>query len=160
MLRRPETRRVAEFLYDLLVANSPTPDYAKRVAERMDVPYPSLARYWQGKAVFPAGMVRSLFLATDQDMRVAEFFLLEGTDFHLERRSTEKGAPEIARALMTISQMEGEVSGLYLRATQEESEEGRSISFGEARELEEALRKLARVAEEIRVVIKKLHPRD
>lgn len=159
MLRRPETRRVAEFLYDLLVGNSPTPDYAKRVAERMDLPYPSLARYWQGKAVFPAGMVRSLFLATDQDLRVAEFFLLEETDFHLERRSSGKEASEISRALMTISQIEGEVSGLYLQATREESADGRSISFEEARGLEEALRKLSRVAEEIRVVIKQLHPR-
>jgi hypothetical protein len=159
MLRRPETRRVADFLYDLLVANSPTPDYAKRVAERMDVPYPSLARYWQGKAVFPAGMVRSLFLATDQDLRVAEHFLLEGSDYHLERRATSKDASEISRALMMISQIEGEVSGLYLQATREDSDDGRGISFEEARGLEEALRKLSRVAEEIRTVITKLHPR-
>jgi hypothetical protein len=160
MLRRPETRRVAEFLYDILVANAPSNDYAKRVAERMDVPYPSLARYWQGKAVFPAGLVRSLFLATDQDLRVAEFFLLEGTEFRIERRETQAAPSEMSRALMSISQIEGEVSGLYLQATREDSDEGRSISFQEARSLEDALRRLTRVAEELRAVVQKLHARD
>src|SRR5512137_725973 len=111
MLRRPETRKVAEFLYDLLVARAPSNDYAKRVAERMDVPYPSLARYWSGKAVFPAGLVRPLFLATDQDMRVAEFFLLDGCDYRLERIETKQEPPDMGRALMAISHLEGEVSG-------------------------------------------------
>ena len=157
MLRRPETRQVAEFLYDLLVARAPSNDYAKRVAERMGVPYPSLARYWQGKAVFPAGMVRSLFLATDQDMRVAEFFLLDGCDYRLERVGTRKAADDFARALMAISQLEGEVSGIYLSATQEESEAGSKISLSEARLLEEALRKLTRIVEELRALIRKQH---
>ncbi len=157
VLRRPETRQVAEFLYDLLVARAPTKDYAKRVAERMDVPYPSLARYWEAKAVFPAGLVRSLFLATDQDQRVAEFFLLDGCHYRLERVETAKQPEDLARALMSISQLEGEVSGIYLQATREESEAGRTISFAEARALEDALRRLTRIAEELRALIKKEH---
>jgi hypothetical protein len=157
MLRRPETQKVAEFLYDLLVARAPTNDYAKRVAERMGVPYPSLARYWQGKAVFPAGLVRPLFLATDQDMRVAEFFLLDGCEYRLERVQASKTPDDFARALMSIAQLEGEVSGIYLSATQDESEAGNRISFGEARLLEEALRKLTRIVEELRALIRKEH---
>jgi len=157
MLRRPETQKVAEFLYDLLVANGPSKDYAKRVAERMDLPYPSLARYWQGRAAFPAGLVKPLFLATDLNMRVAEFFLLEGTDYCLERRSTCEKPVDITRDLMVLNQMEGEITGLYLAATAEESDAGESISYLEAKQLAEALRKLARIAEDLRVVIKSLH---
>jgi hypothetical protein len=160
MLRRPETRKVAEFLYDLLVANAPTRDYARRVAERMDLPYPSLARYWEGKAAFPAGLVHSLFLATDQNMRVAEFFLLDGSDYRLDRKECPATSPDITRALMSIHQIEGEVSGLYLSATKDDSEGGRSISFAEAHELEQALRKLTRLAEELREFVRNLHPRD
>jgi hypothetical protein len=156
-LRRPETQKVAEFLYDLLVANAPTKDYAKRVAEQMDLPYPSLARYWQGRAAFPAGLVRSLFMATEQNLRVAEFFLLEGTDYRLERKSGEEGPADIQRDLMVLNQMEGEISGLYLAATEEQSDAGKSISYTEARQLAEALRKLARIAEDLRVVVKSLH---
>ena len=159
MLRRPETRQVAEFLYDLLVARAPSNDYAKRVAERMNVPYPSLARYWQGKAVYPAGLIHALFLATDQDMRVAEFFLLDGCDYRLERMGTQKVEldNDFSRALMSISELEGEVNGIYLRATQVESEAGAKISFGEARMLEEALRKLTRIVEDLRSFIRQQH---
>jgi hypothetical protein len=159
MLRRPETRKVAEFLYDLLVSNAPSKDYAKKIAERMDLPYASLARYWQGRAVFPAGFVRPLFLATEQNLRVAEFLLLEGSDYRLERRSVEHevSQEDISRALMVLNKMEGEISGLYLAATHEESDGGRSISFTEAKELAEALRKLSRIAEELRDVVKTLH---
>ena len=158
MLRRPETKRVAEFLYDLLVGNAPSNDYAKTIAERMKLPYPSLARYWQGNAVFPAGLVGPLFLATEQDRRVAEFFLLEGSDYVLERKTTARSAADISRALMTVSQLEGEVSGLYLQATREESEDGRALSPIECKKLEEALRKLMRSAEELRMMVRKRHP--
>jgi len=157
MLRRPETQRVAEFLYSLLISGAPSKDYATRVAERMGLPYPSLARYWQGKAVFPAGLVRSLFLATDQDPRVAEFFLLEGSDFGLQRVQTRTGVSDLPRALMVLSQIEGELSGLYLRATREDSEAGRSIGLSEARALEESLRRLCRTADDLRELMKRLH---
>ena len=156
-LRRPETQRVAEFLYDLLVASAPSKDFAKTVASRMDLPYPSLARYWQGRAAFPAGLVRSLFAATDHNLRVAEFFLLEGTSYRLERDGSPGGATDIQRDLMFLNQMEGEISGLYLEATDEASDGGKNISYSEARELSEALRKLARIAEDLRVAVKSLH---
>jgi len=159
-LRRPETQKVAEFLYDLLVANAPSKDFAKRVAEQMDLPYPSLARYWQGRAAFPAGLVRPLFLATDQNMRVAEFFLLEGTDYRLERKGGDEPHHDIQRDLMVLNQMEGEISGLYLSATHEDSDAGESISYVEAKELAEALRKLARIAEDLRLVVKSMHEID
>jgi hypothetical protein len=157
MLRRPETKKVAKFLYDLLVSNAPSKDFAKKIAERMDLPYPSLARYWQGRAAFPAGLVRSLFLATDQNMRVAEFFLLEGTEYRLERKSGKERTVDLARDLMLLNQMEGEITGLYLDATCEDSDAGKSISYTEAKELAEALRKLSRIAEELRLVVKTMH---
>ena len=156
-LRRPETQKVAEFLYDMLVANAPAKDFAKRVAERMELPYPSLARYWQGRAAFPAGLVRPLFMATDQNIRVAEFFLLEGTDFRLERKESTTDLTDIQRDLMVLNQMEGEISGLYLAATHEDSDGGERISYLEAKDLAEALRKLARTAEDLRRVVKSMH---
>ena len=155
MLRRPETKKVAAFLYDVLVANAPSKDFAKKVAKQMDLPYPSLARYWQGRAVFPAGLVRSLFLAMDCDIRVAEFFLLEDTDFCLEHRAASDDDTDIVRAVMHLNQLEGEISRLYLEATHETSESGHRISFSEAKDLEQGLRKLTRTSEELRNVIKK-----
>ncbi len=155
MIRRPENKKIARFLYDLLVARAPTKDYAKRVAERMEVPYPTLARYWQGKAAFPAGLVRSLFLATDQDMRVAEKVLLEGTDYRLERKEADPDRVDIPRAVMHLATVKGEINEIYLRATDEESEDGAGISFAEARDLAAALRRLTATAEELRTVIKK-----
>ena len=154
MLRRPETKRVAAFLYEVLVANAPSKDFAKKVAKQMDLPYPSLARYWQGRAVFPAGMVRSLFLAMDCDIRVAEFFLLEDTGFCLEDNAGGDERADIARAVMHLNTLEGEISKLYLDATSEESESGRNISFSEAKDLEQGLRTLTRTSEQLRNVIK------
>ena len=127
------------------------------IAEKMGIPYPSLARYWQGRAVFPAALIRSLFLATDQNIRVAEFMLLEGSDYRLERISSTPEKIDISRSLMVLNKMEGEISGLYLAATHEDSEHGEKISFAEARALSEALRKLSRLAEDLRSVIKNLH---
>ena len=158
MLRRPETRKVAEFLYDLLITNAPTRDYAKRIAEKINLPYPSLARYWQGRAAFPAAYVRPLFQATDQNLRVAEFFLLEGSDYRLERKVGGGLESDLARSLMVLNRMEGEISGLYLEATHEDSDAGRRISYTEAKQLAEALRKLSRIAEDLRVLVKQLHP--
>ncbi len=155
MIRRPENKKIARFLYDLLVARAPTKDYAKKVAARMDVPYPTLARYWQGRAAFPAGLVSSLFLATDQDMRVAETILLEESDYRLERKDAESDDVDIPRAVMHLTSVKGEINEIYLNATRADSEEGDVISFSEARELAEALRRLTKTAEELRTVIKK-----
>src|SRR5689334_12525349 len=65
---------VSEFLYKLLVAEAPR-GYARQVAERMSVPYATLSKYWLGKRVFPAALVKPLYLATQRDARVAEFFV-------------------------------------------------------------------------------------
>jgi hypothetical protein len=155
MIRRPENKKIAHFLYDILVARAPAKDYAKRVAKKMGVPYPTLARYWQGRAAFPAGLVSSLFLATDQDIRVAETVLLEGSDYRLERKDADPEDLDIPRAVMHLSSVKGEINRIYLSATSEESEDGGSISFAEARDLAAALRRLTQTAEELRVVIKK-----
>lgn len=155
MIRRPENKKIAHFLYDILVARAPAKDYAKRVAEKMGVPYPTLARYWQGRAAFPAGLVNALFMATDQDMRVAETVLLEGSDYRMERKDATLEEIDISRAVMHLSTVKGEISQIYLSATSEEGEEGAAISFAEARDLAAALRRLTKTAEELRAVIKK-----
>lgn len=155
MIRRPENKEIAHFLYDLLVARAPTKDYAKRVAEKMGVPYPTLARYWQGRAAFPAGLVRKLFQATDQDIRVAEVVLLQGSDYRLERKDADPEDMDIPRAVMHLSEVKGEINQIYLKATSKDSEEGDRISFAEARDLAAALRRLTTQAEELRAVIKK-----
>jgi hypothetical protein len=139
----------------MLVANAPRKDFAKRIAERMGLPYPSLARYWQGRAVFPAGLVKSLFQATDHDIRVAEFFLLEGTGYRLERERSVDHSQDISRAVMSLNTLEGEISRLYLKATHEDSESGQQISFAEAKDLESGLRNLCRTAEDLRAVIRR-----
>jgi hypothetical protein len=81
---RKKSDPTAELLYKVLVADAPR-GYAKTVAEKMGIPYPTLSKYWLGKRRFPAMLVRPLFLATDGDPRVAEYFLLEGSGFRLER---------------------------------------------------------------------------
>jgi hypothetical protein len=40
----------------------------------MEVPYPTLSKYWLGHRRFPAALLKPLFVATDQDPRVGEFF--------------------------------------------------------------------------------------
>ena len=155
MIRRPENKEIAHFLYDILVARAPAKDYAKRVAEKMGVPYPTLARYWQGRAAFPAGLVRKLFQATDQDMRVAEVMLLQDSDYRLERKDADPEDLDIPRAVMHLSEVKGEINQIYLKATSEESEDGDRISFAEARDLAASLRKMISQAEELRAVIQK-----
>ena len=80
---RKKTDPTAELLYKVLVGDAPR-GYAKTVAEKMGIPYPTLSKYWLGKRRFPAVLVRPLFLATDRDPRVAEYFLLEGSGLRLE----------------------------------------------------------------------------
>ncbi len=72
---KSEKREVTAFLYRILVAEAPAKGYARTVAERMQVPYPTLSKYWLGRR-FPASLVRPLFLATGCSERVADFFLL------------------------------------------------------------------------------------
>ena len=55
---------------------------------------------------------------------------------------------------MVLNKMEGAISGLYLEATHEDSDAGKHISYTEAKQLAEALRKLSRIAEDLRVTVK------
>src|SRR4051812_12000023 len=98
----------------------------------MGVPYPTLSKYWLGKRRFPASLVRPLFLAMDGDVRVAEFFVLEGSGFRLERTADTAPLADLSRAVMTLATLEAKVTDLYLQATTASSEAGEAISPGEA----------------------------
>lgn len=150
---RREKKEVSDFLYRLLVSEAPSKGFARQVAERMGVPYPTLSKYWLGKHRFPASLVGPLFLATDQDARVAEFFVLGGSAYRLERKEANEpasGGGDVTKTVMTISDLAGQISGLYLKATHPSSESAEAISEREAAALAEATRALIRAAEELR----------
>ena len=89
---------------------------------------------------------------------MAEFFLLKGSDHRLQRkdRPPEQGAPpalDVSQAVLTIAEQAGRISGLCLRATSPESEDGRRISTAEAADLVAATRALIRAAEELRAAL-------
>jgi hypothetical protein len=56
----------------------------------------------------------------------------------------------MAQAILSISRLSGEISGLYLRAAHPDSDQGVAISRREADGLAEAARALVRAAEELR----------
>ena len=147
---RREKKEVSEFLYRLLVSEAPSRGFARQVADRMGVPYPTLSKYWLGKVRFPAALVGPLFLATDQDVRVAEFFVLKESAYRLERTEATRPSGDVTKTVMTISDLAGQISGLYLRVTDPGSEGGDAISEREAATLAEATRSLIRAAEELR----------
>jgi hypothetical protein len=145
----------AEFLYKLLVGDAPR-GYAKEVAAKMGVPYPTLSKYWLGKRRFPASLVRPLFGATGGDVRVAEFFVLEGSDYRLERTTDGAPAPtDLSRAVMTLASLEAKVNDLYLHATTAGSEAGEAISPSEAEALRTAVQQLISHAEALRAALKR-----
>lgn len=150
---RREKTEVSEFLYRLLVADAPSKGFARQVADRMGVPYPTLSKYWLGKVRFPAALVAPLFIATGEDVRVAEFFLLRDTAYRLERKETARPTADVIKTVMTIADLAGQISGLYLKATAPESEDGHAISDGEATSLAEATRSLIRAGEELRAAL-------
>jgi len=150
---RREKQEVTEFLYKLLITDAPRSGFAREVAERMAVPYPTLSKYWTGKRRFPAALVSPLFLATGEDARVAEFFLLKGSRHRLQRKEDAPVTLEVAEAVMTVSELAGKISGLCRRASSPESEEGRRISKAEAAELALATRTLIDAAEELRAAL-------
>jgi transcriptional regulator with XRE-family HTH domain len=134
---------VSEFLYKLLVTDAPK-GYARQVAAKMGVPYPTLSKYWQGKRVFPAALVRALYHATDQDPRVVEFFVPAGEPAPL---------PDLSRAVMTLASLEAKVTDLYLRATAPDSEAGEQVSTGEADALRVAVQQLIAHAEKLQAAL-------
>lgn len=147
---RREKKEVSEFLYRLLVAEAPSKGFARQVAERMGVPYPTLSKYWLGKRRFPAALVAPLFVATDQDVRVAEFFVLKDSAYRLERKEMAPPSADVMKTVMAIADLAGQISGLYLKATNPSSESGDAISDREAASLAETTRSLIRAAEELR----------
>jgi len=132
-----EKKEISDFLYRLLVSESPR-GYARQVAQKMGIPYPTLSKYWLGKRRFPAALVKPLFLATDQDPRVAEFFLLGGSQFRLQRVADERPVEDLSRAVMWLARLEARVNELYLEATTEVSENGVQLSRTEAEALRAA----------------------
>jgi len=145
-----EKKEVTEFLYKLLVTEGPK-GYARKVAERMEVPYPTLSKYWLGKRRFPAALIKPLFLATSQDPRVADFFLLDGSDYQLDRRDDADPPTDLSRSILLLGKLGGTVNDLYLQATSPESEDGEQISPREAETLRAALQQLVIHAERLRV---------
>lgn len=137
---------VAEFLYRILVGEAPR-GYAKTVAQKMGVPYPTLSKYWLGKRRFPAMLVRPLYLATDSDPRVAEFFV--------PAASREAVEPvDLSRAVMLLGSLEARVAELYLGATAPEGDAGTAISTREAEALRTAVQHLITHAERLRTALK------
>ncbi len=143
-----EKKEISEFLYRLLVQDSPR-GYARQVAARMGVPYATLSKYWLGKRRFPASLVKPLFLATGQDGRVAEFFLLAGSDYRLQRAAGDDGPTDLPRAVLWLGRLEARVNQLYLDATAADSEQGERLSPREVDELRAAARDLIAHAEKL-----------
>jgi transcriptional regulator with XRE-family HTH domain len=151
---RREKKEVSEFLYRVLVGEAPR-GFARKVAERMGVPYSTLAKYWLGKRRFPASLVKPLFLAAGEDPRIAEFFVLEGSSYRLERREDDETLDDVLRALLELSALEGKLGELYLRATSPDSEDGEQLSRVEAEELRGAAERLILQAQRLRAAF---HP--
>jgi transcriptional regulator with XRE-family HTH domain len=148
-----EKAEISEFLYKVLVGDAPR-GYARQVATRMGVPYPTLSKYWLGKRRFPASLVKPLFLATDEDVRVAEFFVLDGSSYRLERSSEPEAPADLTRAVMTLASIEAKVTDLYLSSTAAGSESGTGIGPGEAEALRGAIQQLISHAERLRAALR------
>jgi hypothetical protein len=148
-----EKTEIAEFLYKILVNEAPR-GYARQVATRMGVPYPTLSKYWLGKRRFPASLVKPLFLATGEDARVAEFFLLDGSRYRLAQIAEPEPAGDLSRAVMTLATLEAKITDLYLAATTPESEAGEHISPAEAEALRGAVQQLISHAERLRAALR------
>lgn len=152
---RREKAEVSEFLYRLLVLEAPR-GYARQVAERMGVPYPTLSKYWLGRRRFPASLVKPLFLATDEDVRVAEFFLLGGSRHRLARAEAAPVPEDLTRAILALSTLEARVAEQYLGATAPDSEAGASVSPREAEALSLAVQQLIAHAQAVRAALERV----
>lgn len=144
-----EKKDVSDFLYSLLVADAPR-GHAQQIAARMDVPYPTLSKYWLGHRRFPAALLKPLFLATDQDRRLGEFFLTDGTDYDLTRRTAEPAPADPARAVVELQRLQGRLSELFLTATAPDGEAGAAVSATEGARLRTALDELIAAAQRLR----------
>ena len=152
---RREKAEISDFLYRLLVQDAPR-GYARQVAERMGVPYPTLSKYWLGRRRFPASLVKPLFLATGEDARVADFFLLGGSRHRLARAGDAPVPEDLTRAILALSGLEARVAEQYLGATATDSEAGGQISPREAEALSLAVDQLIAHAEAVRAALARL----
>ncbi len=152
---RREKAEVSDFLYRLLVQEAPR-GYARQVAQRMGVPYPTLSKYWLGRRRFPASLVKPLFLATDEDVRVAEFFLLGGSRHRLTRAEDAAVPEDLTRAILSLSSLEARVAEQYLGATAADSEAGTRVSPGEAEALSLAVQQLIAHAQAVRAALERV----
>lgn len=147
-----EKTEISEFLYKILITDAPR-GYARQVAQDMGVPYPTLSKYWLGKRRFPASLVKPLFHATKQDVRVAEFFVLDGSDYRIERASVATPAEDLPRAVMMLASLEAKVTDLYLSSTTPESEAGERLSPAETEAMRRAVQQLIVHAERLRAAL-------
>jgi transcriptional regulator with XRE-family HTH domain len=154
---RREKTEIAEFLYKILITEAPR-GYARQVAERMGVPYPTLSKYWLGKRRFPAALVKPLFRAANEDTRIAEFFLLDGSGYRLERTADTAPPADLPRAVIMLASLEAKVTELYLAATTPESEAGTRVSPTEAEALRGAVQQLITHAERLRAALRPSGP--
>jgi hypothetical protein len=152
---RREKADISDFLYRLLVLEAPR-GYARQVAERMGVPYPTLSKYWLGRRRFPASLVKPLFLATGEDVRVAEFFLLGGSGHRLARAESAPVPEDLTRAILALSSLEARVAEQYLGATAAESEAGARVSPREAEALSLTVQQLIAHAEAVRAALARM----
>lgn len=150
---RREKSDISEFLYKILITDAPR-GYARQVAERMGVPYPTLSKYWLGKRRFPASLVKPLFRATNEDTRIAEFFLLDGSRYRLEPTGAAPPSSDLPRAVMMLASLEAKVTELYLAATTPDSDAGARVSPTEAEALRGAVQQLITHAERLRAALK------
>jgi hypothetical protein len=144
-----EKKDVSDFLYQLLVADPPR-GYANQIAERMQVPYPTLSKYWLGHRRFPAALLKPLFIATDCDRRLGEFFLTNGTDYTLSRSTPATAPADPGRALVELHGLQGRLSELFLNATAPDSDAGSTVSATEAIQVRAALDTLIEHAQRLR----------
>jgi len=153
---RREKAEISDFLYRLLVMEAPR-GYARQVAERMGVPYPTLSKYWLGRRRFPAALVKPLFLATDEDVRVAEFFLLGGSRQRLAPAEEAPVPEDLTRAILALASLEARVAEQYLGATAPDSEEGAKLSSREAEGLSLAVQQLISHAQAVRAALERVN---
>lgn len=149
---RREKAEISEFLYRLLVTDAPR-GYARQVADKMGVPYPTLSKYWLGRRRFPASLVKPLFLATGEDVRVAEFFLVGGSGYRLARAEAAPVPEDLTRAILALSSLEARVAEQYLGATAADSEAGARVSAREAEALSTAVQQLIAHAQAVRAAL-------
>ena len=103
----------------------------------------------RGETLWENAGVR-LWQRTDQDARIGEFFLTDGTDYTLTRRNPEPAPRDPARSIVELQRLQGRLGEMFLDATAADSEHGPAISPKEAAELRARLDDLFAHAQRLR----------